>query len=297
MTDDGASLLYAATKPAVGVYRLDLNPDLRSPASSPGRLTEGSRNAFGPDLSPDGSSLVFQTGNGQQEDLFMQSLVGAPLVRLTNDVAKDRGPTFLPDGSHVLFYSDRAGPYELFVIPIDGSAARRITTSGLAATVAVWDPDGSRIVSTFGPLSDLVATVQIDADGPVDPVELNADLPDGAFQPYGWSLDGRRIVGQVRDSLTGVSRGIVTVDVASGAVEHLTDFGDYATWLSDSRHIAFTATDQLWIVDSQTRDSWPVLTVSPNLLVDFISASRGGPSIVYGMFSADGDLWLASRSE
>ncbi len=293
VSDDGESLLYAATRSSVDVYQLDLGPDFRPLAAGPRRLTEGSRNAFGPDLSPDGSLLLYQTGHGQQEDLILQPLDGTPLRRLTNDVAKDRGPRFSPDGTEVIFYSDRDGPYELFVIPIDGSAARRITAAGLGAGMAAWAPDGRRVASNFG-LEQWLGVVALDGTAP-DPTEVNMQLPEGAsFQVHSWSASGDQLAGHLMELSTGRSLGIVAVDAATGEYKQLTDFGEYSAWLNDSRHIAFSNFDAIWVVDSNGGEPWRVVTPSPDVVIDFVSGWRSGRSILYGVLSSEADLWLTS---
>jgi hypothetical protein len=91
-----------------------------------------------------------------------------------------------------------------------------------------------------------------------------------------------------------MSLGITIVEVATGEHRQLTDFGQYAAWLNDSRHIAFQSFDAIWVIDSNGGEPWRVHSLSPNVTMDYLSGGRAGPSILYGMLSSEADLWLAS---
>ena len=53
------------------------------------------------------------------EDIFVASMEGGALRRLTEDPFKDRQPVFTPDSSTIIFFSDRIGRYELWSIRPD----------------------------------------------------------------------------------------------------------------------------------------------------------------------------------
>lgn len=64
---------------------------------------------IGPTFSPDGERIAFVGTTGEQSDLYVMSLDGSGLRRLTDDVPGDAQPAWSPDGRYLAFASER-GP-------------------------------------------------------------------------------------------------------------------------------------------------------------------------------------------
>ena len=106
-----------------GVYLVDLLTGQKRPV-----VTEGSFNAS-PTLSPDGKELAFARGTPDGNiDIYVTSIDGGNLRRLTSTRGIDTSPAWSPIGRQIAFTSDRSG-----------------TRSGRYNDGAAWSPDGKRI--------------------------------------------------------------------------------------------------------------------------------------------------------
>ena len=103
------------------IQTVGFDPVTESIVSQPRWITQGSRQARYPDLSPDGEWLAFHD-EGKQDDIFVVKTDGTGLRQLTNDVYKDRYPRWSPDGRRIAFHSNRGGEYDIWLINPDGSA-------------------------------------------------------------------------------------------------------------------------------------------------------------------------------
>ena len=142
-------------------------------------LTGGRR----PNWSPDGRTIVFDTGTG---------LPGfVPRVGVVNADGTDRRllaksgtqPRFSPDGRQIVF--NRGG--EIWTMNADGSDQKQLIQASEPAFAPVWSPNGRMIAFFRGTRPQLYVTNVDGSDqrplAPSPAWELDAD----------WSPDGRRI--------------------------------------------------------------------------------------------------------
>ena len=86
-----------------------------------------------PQISPDGQTIAFVTGNGFLEsgpdrtklpaaDIFAISQSGDEPTQLTRSARSDTTPRWSPDGCYLAFYSDREedGQRQLYLLPARG---------------------------------------------------------------------------------------------------------------------------------------------------------------------------------
>lgn len=90
-------------------------------------------NNFSQRFSPDGRSLVFQSGLGGHSEIWLHDLETGAERPLTNPPARidDRTPDWSPDGTQVVFLSNREGPFQLWVTSVDGGATRRLSEQAI----------------------------------------------------------------------------------------------------------------------------------------------------------------------
>jgi serine/threonine protein kinase/Tol biopolymer transport system component len=81
---DGRHLAYVQDMSTLNLHKVGFDPTTEKVVSQPVRITQGSRRAVGPDVSPDGRWLAFWS-LGKQEDLFLISAEGTGLRQLTDD--------------------------------------------------------------------------------------------------------------------------------------------------------------------------------------------------------------------
>ena len=98
-----------------------------------------------PAFSPKGGGLAAALSfPGGESDLYLISLTGKRLRRLTRYGGIDVSPAWSPDGGRLAFASGRAGGRQVFVMSL-GGGARRISYAGSQNTDPAWSPRGDLI--------------------------------------------------------------------------------------------------------------------------------------------------------
>lgn len=95
-----------------------------------------------PELSPDGSSILFSWHG----DIWTASSKGGKAERLTTHPAQDYSPKFTPDGQSICFGSTRAGKYQIFIKSIKGGPARQLTYHSEGSRLDDIAPDGKSLL-------------------------------------------------------------------------------------------------------------------------------------------------------
>lgn len=147
---------------------------------------------------PDGKHLLLTISVAGNPDLYMMSLDGKNLSRITNGPrgALNVEPNVSPDGRQIAFSSDRNGRPHIFIMNIDGSNVRQITIAGTYNSAPRWSPDGKRIVFA-GYDKGHFDLFTVSADGS-DMIRLtSAKKPNGKMadnEDPSYSPDGRHIL-------------------------------------------------------------------------------------------------------
>lgn len=158
------------------------------------RLTVNEADDCQPDVTPNGSTVVFWSDRSGSAELWSMPLDGASPARLLTDfpandaVSRHRyggeGPARIsPDGSRIAWMSIRDGEdWDVYTMAIDGSDVRRLTDHLANDAYPSWSPDGRWIAfdsDRFGSIDLFV----VSAEGG-RPVRLT-DLP-GSEQAPQW---------------------------------------------------------------------------------------------------------------
>jgi Tol biopolymer transport system component len=215
--------------------------------------------AFGPDWSPDGSSIVFCADWGTPVEspvcqLYLVPPVGGNPVKLTHFATDARYPAWSPDGAHVAFVLEQ---YNAFAISTmnptpDAQAVTLATHSRGYVCAPAWAFDSGRLAySVFSPFGDV--------PGRGGYIVSSAGQSMGMFASgwdiwsLDWSPDGSTIAFA---ALRNSHFGIWIVDAAGGEPVELTadPAGDQGpAWSPDGSRIAFT---------SQRAGSWDIWVMS-----------------------------------
>ncbi len=153
------SLIAIASLPAPAAHAQDdtPSPDSLATESLPLeptreiRLTTSEGSWISVDISPDGTTLVFDLLG----DLYTLPVEGGAATPLLTGPAFESQPRFSPDGSEIVFVSDRSGGQNLWILGTDRSDTTQITRGNdNLYTSPDWSPDGQYLVAsrTFSPL-------------------------------------------------------------------------------------------------------------------------------------------------
>lgn len=160
-------------------------------------LTNNPAEDMNPDISPDGSKIVFASDREGTAHIYVMNIDGTGLVKLTDEPLGDLSPRWSPDGKRIAF--SRTG--SMMVMDSDGSNAQKVTEPKPEATappceaggfLGGWSPDGQRL--TFYAASATrgvgqICTVKLDGSE----LTVVASEPPAYHVEPSWSPDGQWI--------------------------------------------------------------------------------------------------------
>jgi Tol biopolymer transport system component len=173
-----------------GASNPDLSPDNSTLLFQSGislwtynRLTQTSQQlTFGtidsrPRYSPDGSKIVFERISDSAFQIYVMNSDGTGQTRLSKNEGWDAAPAWSPDGTKILFTGLRIGESALYVMNVDASNVTRVT----AGSDGVWRPvPTTPVIFTEAGSNNVVAVNSV-------------TLLRGPFQildPHNFSTDG-----------------------------------------------------------------------------------------------------------
>jgi dipeptidyl aminopeptidase/acylaminoacyl peptidase len=194
-------------------------------------------NLSNPDISPDGSQIVFSRGyvdiarDQNAQNLWIIDPRGERLRELTQGTWRDSSPVWSPDGKRIAFLSNRSGTNQVHVMWVDTREVAQLTRVEQSPGNLKWSPDGKQIAFTMF-LQD---------ENPILPIKMpktprGAQLARGAFvvDRPSWGSDG---VGQTQKGYTHV----FVVDSTTGGVPKQITSGNYShqlgSWSADGKTI------------------------------------------------------------
>lgn len=229
---------------------------------------------FDPDVSADGSTLVFaSTQHGRFSKLYRKAVDGRAVTALTSGPGHDVMPKISPDGQRVAFASDRAGSWDIYVMPITGGKAMQVTTTASPELHPSWSPDGRSLVfCRLGEISGQWELWVTDVSNP----GVSHFIGEGLFPEWcpvpGTGSAGRDLIVFQKSRQRGARTfGIWTLEYANGVASAPTEIASSAT---------AACINPSWSRDGQ----WIVYATVPN--PDRWSGLAGRPP--------EADLWLVS---
>jgi Tol biopolymer transport system component len=154
------------------------------------------RNAVGPDWSPDGSRILYQSDVTGNWEIWVMDANGSNQIQLTNETGYDhRDPRWSPDGSHIAFVRCSLRLFgtscPIFKMRADGTHMKKLLGGNWVYAHLDYSPNGRKITfdSNRGGFLSAVWVVKADGTKPrrLTPVPLEADFPS-------WSPNGSHIV-------------------------------------------------------------------------------------------------------
>ena len=136
-------------------------------------LTNDTYRNDAPQLSPDGSQIVFVSNSGSgggYNDVFVMNSDGSGATQLTSDPQWGEDyPSWSPDGSQIMYSSLECCDYEVFIMNADGSNVTQITDMAGGERYPALQPSNVLPATsvTVNPASDIITaighTVQLNA--------------------------------------------------------------------------------------------------------------------------------------
>jgi TolB protein len=147
-----------------------------------------------PAFSPDGSTLVFASGNDGVDLFAVSAFENDAPRRITNGRgSSNSNPSFSPDGRRIAFTSGRLGHPEVYITDADGTNPDLLTTTGFGDQLyranPDWSPDGRRVAFQ----SQIAGVFQIMTINLRDR-SVQALTSEGRNEDPSWAPDGRHIV-------------------------------------------------------------------------------------------------------
>lgn len=281
---------------------------VRKPPSVPGaprmanafKLTTGLSVEDYPGFSPDGRSVVYQSDQAGNWDIWVTGMEGGRSVNRTPDSpAADLYPTWSPDGRWISFYSAREGS-GYFIMPSAGGRARKITAYQASvvgsvvsyASSAVWSPDSKCLAYALGQRREPWIEIVTLSDGTTEKLDLPKRPLNNVIVDIRWSPDGRWLAYERSYSRIAAPSEMWLTRFSDGESRRLTDGSSKArspSWSPDSRALYFVSdragASDLWritIDDDGYPQGAPVQVSSGMEMTDAV-LSVNGEKLAYSM--------------
>jgi Tol biopolymer transport system component len=174
------------------------------------------------------------------EDVYVMSLDGTDVRRVTARPGQEFDGTASPEGTLIAYRDSRRGINEndeVYVVPIDGGPPRNISRDPGNDWGAAWSPDGEWVAFNSDRDGGALAGYLVRPDG----TGLTRLPVDVWFEYPSFSPDGSRVAFMSHSS-TGSDYDIYVADAKSGAATQLTDAhgsDGWPAWSPDGTAIAF----------------------------------------------------------
>jgi Tol biopolymer transport system component len=162
-------------------------------ASASDKLISSTMMESGPQFSPDGSKIVFESTRSGTYEVWMCRSDGSGLIQLTHFNSETGTPRWSPDGQQIAFDAATGGNEDIFVIDSEGGSPRRLTQEPSHGVVPSWSRDGRWIYFASNRTGSGQVWKMPSAGGPAVQVTHQGgfaafESPDGRFLYYAKGL-------------------------------------------------------------------------------------------------------------
>lgn len=260
----------------------------------PSEVTTGARLDRNVSVSPDGERLAFDSTKDGQADLYLIRTDGKGLIQLTDDIHRDRAPKWSPDGGRLIFYSDRSGTSEAWSIDANGSGLTRVTSNpNTFGVLSIYSRDGKRLLQNINEGFPKIWDTSIPFSEQT-PFQMPDDgVPNAWALAYSFSPDGNKIalgrMGRAEDL-----SGVLIYSLVNNKYEQMTDFGETAMWLSDSRRVMFFHRDKVYLLDTATKKTKEIFTADPGEVLQSLTISNDDRNVFLTMQSSESNILIGT---
>lgn len=142
-----------------------------------------------PDWMPGQLKLAAALSFSGDQEIYLLTLNGEIIKRITKSWGIDVSPKFSPDGRKIVFTSKRGGTPQIYIKDIESEEVRRVTFKGRYNTSPAWSPDGRKI-AYVGIEDNHIDIFILDINTGM-PVQLTVNAGDN--EDPSWSPDGSMI--------------------------------------------------------------------------------------------------------
>jgi Tol biopolymer transport system component/DNA-binding winged helix-turn-helix (wHTH) protein len=136
----GNRLAYARQTANINIWRRELNSSVSAGPSD--RFIYSTRMESGPQFSPDGSKIAFESTRSGAYEIWMCRSDGTGVVQLTHFNSSTGTPRWSPDGQQIVFDSRVSDNADIFVVDSRGGSPRKLTSEPSSEVVPSWSRDG-----------------------------------------------------------------------------------------------------------------------------------------------------------
>ncbi|HWQ54639.1 MAG TPA: protein kinase [Bryobacteraceae bacterium] len=260
-----------------------------------------------PAFSPDGTRLAFVWSGERDEntDIYVKSVAGGDLFRLTTDAAEDVSPVWSPDGSRIAFLRTGRQDTAVFVSPSWGGVHGIVTEVSPNRVEAVgrhidWSPDGEwlALADKRTPEEPFCIFLVRVATGEKHPITQPPPQVVGDTSPA-FSPDGKAI-SFLRSRSSGVTE-LYTASIDGSQERRLTSDGRFIisqTWTRDGRALVFSSNRtggyHLWTIPASGGAPRRVAGIGEG--ASEAAFSRDGRRMAYSHFFVDANVLRVSTS-
>ena len=140
----GSRLAYVQRISAFNIWKRRLHSS--GSAESPDKLLPSTRMQSGPQFSPDGTRIAFESTRSGTNEIWACQSDGSRLMQLTNFSPSEAGtPRWSPDGQQIVFDGFPDENADIYVVDSQGGAPRKLTKEPSNENVPSWSRDGGWI--------------------------------------------------------------------------------------------------------------------------------------------------------
>jgi len=278
----GNRLVYARQTENINIWRRELS-SLAPPGPSD-RFISSTRMESGPQFSPDGKMIAFESTRSGAYEVWMCRSDGTGLVQLTHFNSSTGTPRWSPDGEHIAFDSRAPGNADIFVVDSQGGSPSSLTNEPSSDVVPSWSRDGHWIYFASDRTGNNEVWKMPSTGGSAEQVTHHGgfaafESPDGRFLYY---AKGMAVPGLWRIPTDGGEEVEIISSLEAG------HWGYWAVVDNGIYYLDTTATPMIAFFDVNTRRSTPVFDLEnrPATQAPGLAVSTANRTILYTQLDA-----------
>ncbi len=278
----GNRLVYARQITNLNIWRRKL--DLLRASYPAERFLTSTTIESGPQISPDGKKVVFESTRSGAYEIWMYRGDGSNPVQLTHLNSVTGTPRWSPDGERITFDSRAPGNADIFVVDSWSGSLHKVTNEASTDVIPSWSRDGRWIYFASDRSGDWQVWKTPSAGGPA--VQVTQHGGYGGFE----SLDGKFLYYTKGPAVPGIWRVPTTGDEETEVIASLEPgyWGYWAVVETGIYYLDTTAKPGIAFFDFTTHRATRVFDLEsrPSREATGIAVSPDGRTILYTQLDA-----------